>query len=230
MISSKNNLPVQKKMTYRWDMICIKTGVFDQNTQKTDLKIFILLLLFFIIPTCHIQGQNFDLDLLKKINTNHPSDDYFWMAISNTAIWSAPSYIVSNLNYGLLVNDQNALNYGLESTLSMGISLALTSVVKVLVDRPRPPQAYPNLFYSNSFTNGLSFPSAHTSTAFAVATTMAYRSNRLYISIPIFTWPIGVGYSRMRLGKHYPSDVFVGALIGVGSGVLSHWIAREIIY
>ena len=52
-----------------------------------------------------------------------------------------------------------------------------------------------------------------------------------YIIAPSFAWASAVGYSRMHLGVHYPSDVAVGAIIGSGSAYLSYkankWINKK---
>lgn len=175
-------------------------------------------------------AQNADIDLLRKFNTENPSEDYSWRGITNTIEYVPAAYTVANLSYGLITEDKNALRYTFESTMSFTISQAVNSLIKFIINRPRPSQSYPKYIETYSYTDGYSFPSGHTSLAFATATTMAYQAHELYFNIPIFTWSSGVGFSRMRLGKHYPSDVFVGALIGIGSGILAHWATGQIIH
>ncbi|NDA48186.1 MAG: phosphatase PAP2 family protein [Alphaproteobacteria bacterium] len=63
-----------------------------------------------------------------------------------------------------------------------------------------------------------SFPSGHTVTAFALALSLS-------LFLPRWRWPLLVvaalvGLSRIVLGQHYPSDVFAGALLGLGSVLL----------
>jgi membrane-associated phospholipid phosphatase len=66
-----------------------------------------------------------------------------------------------------------------------------------------------------------SFPSGHTSDAFALATSVTVAYPKWYIIAPAFTWATAVGYSRMHLGVHYPKDVIAGAIVGAGSAYLS---------
>jgi membrane-associated phospholipid phosphatase len=58
---------------------------------------------------------------------------------------------------------------------------------------------------------------------------MAYP--KWYVVVPSFVWASSVGYSRMHLGVHYPSDVLVGALVGSGSAVLmnkaNEWLNKK---
>ena len=73
-------------------------------------------------------------------------------------------------------------------------------------------------------TNGRSpsFPSGHTSGAFSFATSLTIACPKWYIAGPAYIWAGAVGYSRMDLGVHYPSDVLAGAIIGVGSAYLCY--------
>ncbi len=58
---------------------------------------------------------------------------------------------------------------------------------------------------------------------------MAYP--KWYIIAPSFAWASAVGYSRMALGVHYPSDVLAGAIIGSGSAYLCYklnkWVNKK---
>jgi membrane-associated phospholipid phosphatase len=50
-----------------------------------------------------------------------------------------------------------------------------------------------------------------------------------YIIVPSICWAGAVGYSRMHLGVHYPSDVVAGALVGAGSAWLTHYVNKKLI-
>lgn len=185
------------------------------------------LTLLILLVTTSVSAQNADIDLLKQINPAQPNSA-FWRAESKSA------YPVAFLVHGgLMTYDyfHDKANRGklFRHAAEKLVVLALTEGIKLAVDRPRPYIKYPLDVhpYDNSET-GLSFPSAHTSVAFNAATTLAMRFNKWYITVPAFAWAGCVGYSRMYLGEHYPSDVIAGAAIGVGSAFLVRWIDKKL--
>ena len=123
-------------------------------------------------------------------------------------------------SYGTLKCDSVAKRNALIIGASLLVSGAITVGLKYGVNRPRPFVMYPNLIIKKSEAGTPSFPSGHTSQAFATATSLSLAYPRWYIIAPSFLWASAVGYSRMELGVHYPSDVLVGAIIGAGSSFL----------
>src|SRR5204862_4432174 len=68
---------------------------------------------------------------------------------------------------------------------------------------------------TTSSSDPYSFPSAHTSAAFTMATLVNLRyPAKPYIYVPMYALSLIVGYGRVYLGKHYPVDAFAGMLIG----------------
>lgn len=87
--------------------------------------------------------------------------------------------------------------------------------LKHLIGRARPksgdlgPFAFHPLSLSNAYA---SFPSGHATSAFAAATAlglMTSRGRRLLLGLAV-----AIGFSRVVLREHYPSDVLVGAALG----------------
>lgn len=63
-----------------------------------------------------------------------------------------------------------------------------------------------------------SFPSGHSANAFALAMTLYFYDKR--IGIPALIFAVIIGISRIFVGAHWPSDVLVGAALGIGIGYL----------
>jgi undecaprenyl-diphosphatase len=66
------------------------------------------------------------------------------------------------------------------------------------------------------------FVSSHAANTFALAMflTLFFKDYVKYFGIFIFTWASIVSYSRIYSGVHYPADVAVGAIVGMGIGVV----------
>jgi membrane-associated phospholipid phosphatase len=95
------------------------------------------------------------------------------------------------------------------------IAIALNYVIKLIVKRPRPVlEGLPPL---GGAPSSLSFPSAHATSSFAVATAMT-RVDSLGALAFILAFALSLG--RPYLGMHYPSDVLVGAVLGVALGLI----------
>jgi undecaprenyl-diphosphatase len=94
---------------------------------------------------------------------------------------------------------------------------ALVSLIKIVVGRVRPCDALGWCApISIASPGGGSFPSGHAAGSFAFAAFVAAREPRL--AMLVVPYAVVVAWSRCVLGVHYPSDVFVGALLGAGIG------------
>ena len=95
------------------------------------------------------------------------------------------------------------------------VAIALNYVIKLIVKRPRPVlEGLPAL---GGAPSSLSFPSAHATSAFAVATAMTRIDS---LGALAFVLALALSLDRPYLGMHYPSDVLVGALLGIGLGLI----------
>jgi membrane-associated phospholipid phosphatase len=95
------------------------------------------------------------------------------------------------------------------------IAIGLNYGIKLLVKRPRPVlEGLPPL---GGAPSSLSFPSAHALSSFAVATAM-FRVDPATAAALLVALALSLG--RPYLGMHYPSDVLVGALLGVALGLI----------
>ena len=95
------------------------------------------------------------------------------------------------------------------------IAIGLNYLVKLIVRRPRPVlEGLPPL---GGAPSSLSFPSAHATSSFAVATAMTRVEPLAALA---FLLALALALGRPYLGMHYPSDVLVGALLGVALGLV----------
>ncbi len=102
---------------------------------------------------------------------------------------------------------------GLESYIFTGI---LTVGMKVVLGRSRPEKNAGAWKY-NLFTldvGEMSFPSAHTSTAFSLASVIAGQYN-IWVDVSVYTLAGLTALSRIYHNKHWASDVFAGAVLGI---------------
>jgi membrane-associated phospholipid phosphatase len=119
---------------------------------------------------------------------------------------------------GIIGKDREMRDNALYVASSTAISWGLTELVKHIVKRPRP--FIQNIRIVPVYrAMGTSFPSGHTSSTMATATSLAIAYPKWYVIAPAFLWAGSVGYSRMYLGVHYPTDVTGGALLGAGTAV-----------
>jgi membrane-associated phospholipid phosphatase len=195
-----------------------------QKMMKNILYLFVFVICFFPLKS---NSQNIDVNILNDLNPRYPTSQY-WIQASASAYWIPAGFTVGTLAYGFIKNDRHEKIKGYEAFISIGSAIAFTEILKPIVRRARPADAYPNEIYTNSPTHGGSFPSGHTTLAFATATTIALQYKKWYIVVPAYLWAGSVGYSRMYLGKHYPSDVLAGAAIGIGGAYMSHWLTKKL--
>lgn len=106
---------------------------------------------------------------------------------------------------------------GLLALLAMLLGLVCTNLIlKPLVERPRPWLDVVGLVPLVDEPDPNSFPSGHTTAAFAAAMIFwrALPDSWLGTKITGVTMAVLMGLSRLYVGVHYPSDVLAGAVIG----------------
>lgn len=111
-----------------------------------------------------------------------------------------------------------ASHVALRLLLGAGIATVISQILKRLAKRPRPAEGIRGFAPLVETPDELSFPSGHTSVAFAVAVALSGDATGTVALI----LASGIAASRIYLGAHYPLDVAAGILLGTGSG----WLAR----
>lgn len=113
-----------------------------------------------------------------------------------------------------------------QGALALVLSGIIARILKFLVGRPRPSAAALGIeHWGPSLSRHFdSFPSGHSTSAFAFAVGIAFYYPVLIP--PLFIMAILVALARVYLGHHYFSDVYGGALVGILSGFLARGVLR----
>jgi membrane-associated phospholipid phosphatase len=194
--------------------------------KRVSISILILLALSFL--QCEVYSQNRDINLLKKINLNrNRSLDGTFKIITYSSSPVSFGTPVLMCGIGLLKHDSLLIRQSIYIGSSVVLTAILTTIAKYSINRARPFVTYPEI---EKVTGGgsPSFPSGHTSDAFALATSVSLSYPKWYIIGPSFAWAGAVGYSRMDLGVHYPSDVIAGAILGAGCAWLTFKVNKKL--
>ncbi|MGI6251662.1 MAG: phosphatase PAP2 family protein [Anaerolineaceae bacterium] len=108
------------------------------------------------------------------------------------------------------------------------ILAAFVLLIKFLVRRPRPEGEWGQIYRD---TDPHSFPSGHAARAALIAVLIVKLTGG-WLAIVVIMWAILVGWSRIALKLHYLSDVLIGWLIGVVSGLLASqyypWFSQQL--
>src|SRR3954464_422928 len=119
------------------------------------------------------------------------------------------------LGIALAIIDNGRWEQWLICALLGPFAIGLNYAIKLAVRRPRPVlEGLPPL---GGAPSSLSFPSAHATSSFAVATAMCRVDPATSAA---FLVALALALGRPYLGMHYPSDVLAGALLGVLLGLI----------
>lgn len=123
-------------------------------------------------------------------------------------------------------NDAKARTTGILALRALTDSTIFSEVLKAASQRPRPTRENGHVRNHNAdgefFAGGSSFPSGHAIRAWALASVIAHQYSRPRWVAPTAYGLAGlVSVSRVTARKHFPSDVFVGSLLGF-------WIGRHV--
>ncbi len=105
--------------------------------------------------------------------------------------------------------------------------VAVNVLLKPLVGRARPYEVIQTITPMIAAPHDYSFPSGHTAAAFAAATALRTAGKVPFWGMSFFAGLMG--FSRLYLQVHYPSDIVAGAVSGMGCGVLSILLWKKLL-
>lgn len=102
--------------------------------------------------------------------------------------------------------------------------ICINGILKHLVARPRPWLVVEGLDTILYHHDPNSFPSGHTGAAFAFAAAVYRELPRAWMGIVAVLAAVCMGWSRIYVAVHFPSDVIAGAVVGALCGLLAAWL------
>jgi undecaprenyl-diphosphatase len=128
----------------------------------------------------------------------------------------------------VLLSRKDTRRVGLAVAAALILEVLLCNcVLKPLVARDRPFWIRTGIELLVKAPTDYSFPSGHTSASFAAAGALLLQKNRG--RVPALVLATAIGFSRMYLYVHFPSDVLVGALLGFLCGFLGSQAAKMLL-
>lgn len=110
----------------------------------------------------------------------------------------------------------------LRSAVTSLVALYICTLIRFVMNRPRPYEKYEILPAMNKDTKGQSFPSRHATSAAVISVSMLYFN--AYIGIAFVAVALAICTLRVLLGVHFIKDVTVGAAIGFVLGIIGLFI------
>ncbi len=128
----------------------------------------------------------------------------------------------------LLLHEQphETLAEWLHAPLLVAFALPLASFIaltllRVLINAPRPYEVFNAAPVIPKKTKGKSFPSRHVFSIFVIGTTFLAVAPTPLFGIIILLLGFGLAIVRVYTGLHFPRDVIAGALLGIAAGSLA---------
>ncbi len=157
-----------------------------------------ILYITFIFSCYLCSAQSLDLKLLRAINKNeYPKWDQTMRITSKTVFPMMCAAPIAIGFTGFINNDKVMMRNGVKTGIAIGLNALLTSGIKYTFNRPRPSIQYPDDVVRRTESGKYSFPSGHTSNAFAMATALTLSTKKWYVAVPSYLYwnrdlPIGL--------------------------------------
>jgi hypothetical protein len=155
----------------------------------------------------------------------HSGDNTFMTQVERFGVQYAAGVVGGFYLVGALTDNENSRQVAQDSiAASLIASGIITPAIKLVAGRSRPRDDV-GIYHFKPFSNvNSSFPSGHTTEAFAVASVVANHYEETWVTCTAYSIAGLVGLARTYHHAHFASDVVAGAVIGtlVGKSVVAH--------
>ncbi|MGO9481850.1 MAG: phosphatase PAP2 family protein [Candidatus Kryptoniota bacterium] len=208
-----------------------------KNSSFSDARPIVLWTGFFCLVlsiasvSAFAQAPKWDVNIFRSINDSRSRFLDATVGVNDYAV--LPIAIATPIVFGGIGLAEKD-GYTFDTGVMVGVSEVSAYVVyyvlkNVIIKRERPYEALSDVHTMHLDTaDKYSMPSGHATAAFAIATALTLRYPRPYVYIPAYAWAVFVGYGRIYLGLHYPSDVLAGALLGSASAAAIHLLGPQL--
>ena len=179
---------------------------------------FILLSILFLLFSAPL--FLYDKDVLNILIANHSSKhlSYFFFTFTKMG----EGIFIAIISILLLFRHVGKATYLI---LSVVCSSIICQIIKHSMNIPRPKLFMENFEIISKYCfweihSWLSFPSGHTTAAFALFCSISFIFNNRSLAIICFLSALGVGLSRVYLLQHFFIDIYIGTIIGTGISTL----------
>ena len=177
-----------------------------------------------------LQWDDSVLIYLNNLSVDGPS--LFWVTVTSITNW-IPLFLLFIGLFFYTNNKTDALKQVLW-VIALAIFIAIiTYLVKEGIQRPRPnnDEALNGLIKVFKSPTDFSFFSGHASSSFSITllVCLLLKTKLRWVWV-FFIWPLLFSYSRIKVGVHYPTDILVGAFVGLTSGYLFYKVYKRLFF
>ncbi len=198
-----------------------------KNSTVGIIAAMVLLALFLVIATAVIQDKTIHWDtavLIAINNESHSTANIFFLAV--THLGDIATIIAGAALLAAILTKQSRFFEIPFVIATIGGTIALNAMLKLLFQRERP-ELWELLTHESTY----SFPSGHAliTSAFVVLVMGLLWNTKWRIAALLLgvLFAVIIGFSRLYLGVHYPSDVLAGWCLGVAWGIVMLVVMNE---